>query len=183
LAFARATNASRVPSGEMASGAPLFAGMKTGAPRCTLSLSACGGGAGLRPWTENVSATASSAASAHGTAPRQKGTLALADAPSSSSGAPRSASSSATRTSAISCWRFFGFRSRHRRSKRLTDGGVAAGSSFHRGSRVRTAASTSETVSPSKSRRPVSISKSSTPKAQTSARLSTGLPRACSGDM
>ncbi len=46
-----------------------------------------------------------------------------------------------------------------------------------------TAASTSLTVSPSNSRRPVSISKSTTPKAQTSARLSTACPRACSGDM
>ena len=53
----------------------------------------------------------------------------------------------------------------------------------HCGSRVRTAASTSLTVSPSKSLRPVSISKSTTPKAQMSARRSTALPRACSGDM
>ncbi len=36
---------------------------------------------------------------------------------------------------------------------------------------------------PSKSRRPVSISKRTTPKDQMSARLSTALPRACSGDM
>ena len=57
------------------------------------------------------------------------------------------------------------------------------GSVAQSGSRVRTAASTSLTVSPSKSRRPVSISHSTTPKAQMSARLSTGLPRACSGDM
>ena len=39
------------------------------------------------------------------------------------------------------------------------------------------------TVSPSKSLRPVSISKSTTPKDQMSARWSTGLPLACSGDM
>jgi hypothetical protein len=39
------------------------------------------------------------------------------------------------------------------------------------------------TVSPWKSRFPVSISYSTTPKAQMSARLSTGFPRACSGDM
>ncbi len=39
------------------------------------------------------------------------------------------------------------------------------------------------TVSPWNSRFPVSISKRTTPNAQTSALLSTGLPRACSGDM
>ena len=49
--------------------------------------------------------------------------------------------------------------------------------------RVITCAMTSVTVSPANSDRPVSISHSSTPKDHTSARLSTGLPRACSGDM
>ena len=62
-------------------------------------------------------------------------------------------------------------------------GGVAAGSAAHSGSLLSTAASTSLTVSPSKRRRPVSISNSTTPKAHTSARLSIGLPRACSGAM
>jgi len=61
--------------------------------------------------------------------------------------------------------------------------GVAAGNVAHSGSVLSTAASTSLTVSPSKSLWPVSISHSTTPKAQMSARLSTGLPRACSGDM
>ena len=46
-----------------------------------------------------------------------------------------------------------------------------------------TAASVSETVSPSKAFCPASISYSTAPKAQMSARLSTALPRACSGDM
>ena len=41
----------------------------------------------------------------------------------------------------------------------------------------------SETSSPSNARRPVSISYSTTPNAQTSARRSTALPRACSGAM
>jgi hypothetical protein len=41
----------------------------------------------------------------------------------------------------------------------------------------------SVTVSPEKSVFPVSISHSRTPKDQMSARLSTALPRACSGDM
>ena len=38
-------------------------------------------------------------------------------------------------------------------------------------------------VSPANRRSPVSISHSTTPNAQRSARLSTALPRACSGDM
>ena len=41
----------------------------------------------------------------------------------------------------------------------------------------------SETVSPSNAPRPVSISYSTQPNAQTSLRLSTGFPRACSGLM
>jgi hypothetical protein len=49
---------------------------------------------------------------------------------------------------------------------------------------VRTEVIVSVTVSPPpNSILPVSISYSTTPKAQISARLSTGLPRACSGDM
>ena len=51
------------------------------------------------------------------------------------------------------------------------------------GSRVRMAAVVSETVSPSNALCPVSISKSTQPNAQMSERLSTGLPRACSGLM
>ena len=46
-----------------------------------------------------------------------------------------------------------------------------------------TAASVSETVSPSNALRPESISYSTAPNAQMSARLSTDRPRACSGDM
>ena len=58
-----------------------------------------------------------------------------------------------------------------------------AGSRAQSGSFINTAASMSDTSSPSKARRPVSISKSTQPKAQMSVRLSTALPRACSGLM
>jgi hypothetical protein len=61
--------------------------------------------------------------------------------------------------------------------------GVDAGSASHGTSWRNTAARASDTVAPSNSRRPDSISKSTTPNAQMSARLSTGCPRACSGDM
>ena len=53
----------------------------------------------------------------------------------------------------------------------------------HSGSRVSTAASTSDIVSPSKSLCPVIISHSNAPRPQMSARRSTTLPRACSGAM
>ncbi len=46
-----------------------------------------------------------------------------------------------------------------------------------------TEASVSVTDSPAKTVRPLSISASTTPNAQMSARRSTGLPLACSGDM
>ena len=64
--------------------------------------------------------------------------------------------------------RFLGSFSRHRCNNRRTLAGTR--SSF--GSSLSTAANVSETVSPSNSRRPVSISYSTTPKAQMSARLS-----------
>ncbi len=62
-------------------------------------------------------------------------------------------------------------------------GGVSAGRAVQSISWRRTAARVSETVSPSKRRLPVSISKKTTPNAQISARLSTDSPRACSGAM
>ena len=61
--------------------------------------------------------------------------------------------------------------------------GTWSGSAAQSGSRASTDASTSETSSPGKARRPVSISYSTAPNAQMSVRLSTGRPRACSGLM
>ena len=61
--------------------------------------------------------------------------------------------------------------------------GGSAGSAVQSGSDLMTSASVSDTSSPSKARRPVSSSNSTHPKAQMSARLSTGRPRACSGLM
>ncbi len=75
--------------------------------------------------------------------------------------------------------RRFGSFCRHAFTRRRACGGSSAQS----GSRVNTVARMSDTVSPAKSWRPVSISHSTTPNAQMSARLSTALPRACSGDM
>ena len=65
----------------------------------------------------------------------------------------------------------------------LIAAGVCSGSAAQFGSSLRIATSVSVTVSPSKALFPVSISYSTHPNAQTSARLSTGLPRACSGLM
>ena len=63
--------------------------------------------------------------------------------------------------------------------------GVVAGNEVRRsfGSLEKIRPSVSATDSPSNARRPVSISCSTTPKAQMSARLSAGRPLACSGDM
>ena len=93
------------------------------------------------------------------------------------------AAAPSSHASPMSRSRFFGSRSRQRPRSARTWGGVSGGSFDQSGSCRSTAASTSETVSPSKQRVPVSISYSTTPKDQMSDRLSTGLPRACSGDM
>jgi hypothetical protein len=83
---------------------------------------------------------------------------------------------SAIRASPMSRSRLRGFRSRHRPKRPRTLAGTAAGRESQGMSCRTTAASTSVTVSPSKSRRPVSISNTTTPKAQMSARRSTALP-------
>jgi hypothetical protein len=62
-------------------------------------------------------------------------------------------------------------------------GGTEGGSASQAGSLLMTFASVSATSSPPNARRPVSISNSTAPKAQMSARLSTVLPRAGSGAM
>jgi hypothetical protein len=63
-----------------------------------------------------------------------------------------------------------------------TSGGTA-GSAVQSGSFVITVTMHSVTSSPRNARRPVNISYNKQPNAQMSAPLSTGLPRACSGDM
>ena len=79
--------------------------------------------------------------------------------------------------------RCFESRSRQRRSRWRIPLGVSAGSRDQSMLSRTTAAMTSVTFSPWKSARPVTISKRTTPNDQMSARLSTGLPRACSGAM
>ena len=92
-------------------------------------------------------------------------------------------SSRTIRISPICCTRpRRSFVTQRRRSRRNLVG-TPVGSAFQSGSRSRIAATVSETVSPGKARRPVSTSYKQHPKAQTSARRSTGLPRACSGLM
>ena len=77
---------------------------------------------------------------------------------------------------------FSGFR-RHRRSVCRTWAGTTAGSASKSGSRWSTFESVIDTSSSSNARRPTSISKRTQPNAQMSLRLSTVLPRACSGLM
>ena len=84
------------------------------------------------------------------------------------------ASSMTIRASPMSRSLRFGFLSRQRASSRRTDSGVSCGSTVPSGSTFNTAASVSVTVSPAKAFVPESISYSTQPKAQMSARLSTG---------
>ncbi len=176
--------ASRVPSGESAtighSAAPrpipegrLTATRTTGTPA----------EAGVRRMCHpsSIAAAAHAAAMPHGNRGDRRGAAAgLASGPAHASA---SSSSSAMRTSAMSCIRCFGSRCRQRRRISRTRRGVPGGSAAKSGSRVRIAATMSETVSPANACRPVRHSKRTHPKAQMSARLSTGRPRACSGAM
>jgi len=79
--------------------------------------------------------------------------------------------------------RFLTLRSRHRRRRSRIFVGVSRGSLSKSIGARSTSASVCEMVSASKRRSPVSNSHSITPKDQISARRSTGLPAACSGDM
>ena len=100
-----------------------------------------------------------------------------------SSGAPKRTSSSEMRASPMSRSRCLGSFCRQRCNSTRTRSGVAAGSSVQSGSARSTVASVSVTDSPRNAIWPVSISYSTHPNAQMSARRSTGLPFACSGDM
>src|ERR1041385_6288929 len=72
---------------------------------------------------------------------------------------------------------------KQRRNSDATAGGGSGGNALQSGSPFKTLASISVTVSPSNAFFPVSSSYRTQPNAQMSLRLSTGLPRACSGDM
>ena len=82
-------------------------------------------------------------------------------------------SSISMRASPMSRSRRFESFSRHRRSNRSMERGVVAGRVAQSGSRCRISAIVSDTVSPRNTRRPVSISKNTQPKAHMSVRLST----------
>ena len=90
---------------------------------------------------------------------------------------------SARRTSPMSRSRSFGSLTRHRRTTERTCCGTSAPMLETSGSFTSTEASISDTSPASNSRLPVSISNSTAPNAQMSARRSTGCPLACSGAM
>ena len=89
----------------------------------------------------------------------------------------------ASRTSPMSRMRALGSFWRQRRSTIASTGAAPDGNAPRSGALFITSANVSDTSSPLKARRPVSISYSTAPNAQMSARLSTGFPRACSGDI
>ena len=97
--------------------------------------------------------------------------------------ATSNAPSSARRTSRMSPTRCFGSFWRHRRRNTTSVGDRSRGSRLHSGSARTTAANVSVMSSPGNARLPVSISNSTAPNAQMSARRSAALPRACSGAM
>ena len=136
--------------------------------------------AGARHHAHPEKATAASAI-AHGSACLIRG-LAAVLARRATIGCAVDASS-ATRASPMSRSRRSGSRSRQRASNCLMCCGVSGGSLLQSISPRSVAARLSESVSPRKTCSPVSISNTTTPNAQMSARLSAGLPRACSGLM
>ena len=83
----------------------------------------------------------------------------------------------------MSCRRCLRSLARQRRSSFIKVGGVFGGRADQSGSRCRIAPSESAKLSPENGCRPVSISYSTQPNEKMSLRLSTGLPRACSGLM
>jgi hypothetical protein len=104
--------------------------------------------------------------------------------PAARAGGASSGADSRMRASPMSRSRCCGSRSRQRATSARRDGGVSAGRRRRSISSLSTAASVSVTDRPAPNRRsPVSISYTTTPNAQMSARLSTGRPRACSGAM
>ena len=105
----------------------------------------------------------------------------VAGATGTSPASPASMAASASRASPTSRSRLFGLRSRQRRRRSWSAGGVAGGSFARSISLLRTPASVSLTVSAAKSWRPVSISWRTTPNAQMSARLSTVPPAPAPG--
>ena len=95
----------------------------------------------------------------------------------------RAASSSSNCASASACRRRFGSLTRHRVNIRRSSIGVDGGNASSSGSLSRIFAMVSDAVSPANARRPVSISYTMQPNAQTSLRASAACPRACSGLM
>ena len=91
------------------------------------------------------------------------------------------ASSISMRATAAESSRRLGSFSKQRCSNRRIAGGVLTGSVCQSGSCSMILTSTSESVSPANARCPVSISNSTQPNAQMSARRSAGFPLACSG--
>ena len=185
----RAPNATRRPSWESA-------GMPARSPSSSIETPAGSGSSARitrggaevpepepRPNQTPTAANANQRGDRPGGASRRRDATGAGEAGAAAGTSPRISRSSARRASPISRRRSFGSRSRQRSSRPRSAGGVPAGSRRQSISWRITAARVSEAVSPSNSRRPVTISNSTTPKAQMSPRRSTALPLACSGAM
>ncbi len=180
------------PSGDSTTAGPASTASDPGTPmllttRVTgnggLTMTAAGSVDNQRP-SVAASAMAVAAKRIHGRERRGDGVIgAAARSAASSAAGPAIARSSVTRASPTSRSRCLGSRSRQRSRSIRTARGVAGGSTPKSIGWRSTAAIVSEMSSPLNKRCPVSISTQTTPNAQTSARRSTALPRACSGAM
>jgi hypothetical protein len=178
LSEARPTNTIRVSSGDKLT---VSRGARTASgPRSTLnrvSGRSTGRGALHHPYVDTAANSSATPTAAQGRRRCASGANDVGAATESAWNAP----SIARRTSCMSLARSRGSFRRHTRSACATCDGTVEGSAVKSGSRWRTIESVSETSSASEARIPVSISKRTQPNAQTSVRLSTSFPRACSG--
>src|SRR5258706_14087988 len=178
-----------VPSDEMARSRSLPLIVRAAGPELVMVIRVTGGGADARHGAHTVSHAIAnmSAAAAHDhvrarAQAERDAAPGRAVAPSIADGAVNASSISSRASAAESSRRLRSF-SRQRQSSRRIAVGVAAGSVRQFGSVFSTDANVSKIVSPVNSRWPVNISKTITPNAQTSARLSAACPLACSGAM
>ena len=176
----RVVQESRLPSGDRSMPVSPLAGIENSVA-CEENRAGVDDGFAHRPATSAAIATApnSVAAKIGSETPRPR-VVACAGGPSTS---PPAIASSSIRASPMSRSRRFGSRSRQRARSFRSRSGVAAGSAPRSGSRIITRPSVSCSVSPANICWPTSISQTTTPNDQMSARLSTVFPFACSGDM
>ncbi len=178
-----ATYATSVPSGEMTTEAPSLSSVPgaSGSARRATAARSCGARVAAKraPASAAAAAIAMPASAVTSARDRRLRDAVVASPPTGAT----IASSSSILMAPASARRCRGSLRRHRRSSVRIDAGAPGANRLQSGSLLTTVASVSATSSPGNARVPDSISNSTHPNAQMSARLSTVLPRACSGAM